>query len=48
MEDDTVHDTEELQNNTNNKFTNVISENKQDDEVIYENIYFDAFEYTET
>ena len=31
-------------NNTNKNFTNIISENKQNDEVIYEKIYYNASE----
>ena len=34
MEHDNVHDTEYLQNDTNKNLTNVISETKQDDEVL--------------
>ena len=34
MEHDNVHNTEEFQNNTKTNITNVISETKQDDEVL--------------
>ena len=48
MEDDTVHDTEELENNTDKNLTYVISETKQDDEVLDETIDFDAAEEADT
>ena len=44
LEDDTVHDTEELEKNNKKKFTNIISENKQYDEVICEKKYAAAEE----
>ena len=38
LEQDTVHDTKELEKNTNKFFTNVIFEIQQNDEVIYEKL----------
>ena len=48
LEYDTVHDTEELENNTNKNITNFISEAKQDVEVLGETIGFDADEEADT
>ena len=48
MEHDTVHDTEELEKNTNKNITNVISETKHDDDVLDETIDFDAAEEADT
>ena len=39
MEHDNVHDTEELEKNTNKNITNVVNETKQDDEVLDKNLY---------
>ena len=44
MEHCTVHDTEELESNTNKKLTNVIYETEQNDEVLDKTIDFDAAE----
>ena len=48
MEHNTVYNTEYLQNDTNRNLTNVISETKQDDEVLDKTIYFDAAEEADT
>ena len=42
LEDNTVHDTEEVKKKTNTHITAVIAEYHQDDEVLDENIYFDG------
>ena len=48
IEQDTVHNTEELENDTNKNLTNVIYENKKDDEVLDEIITFDDADKADT
>ena len=44
MEHDTSHDTKEVKKKVNKNLTTVIAENKQDDDVLDENIGYDYAE----